>query len=98
MDSTVFMDTDAVEKIADGFDTASQVLEGVSKALEVIMNTLRATAFIGLVGGLAVERYLSFLKPQVDNMAEYCAEINQDLKTAVRLYINGDKQGSSRFY
>lgn len=94
----VYMDTEAVGNISEGFGTAADVLQSVSKALEVAMQTLRATAFIGLVGGLAVERYLSAIKPQIDNLAEYCQEINGDLKAAIEHFENGDEEGASRFY
>lgn len=94
----VYMDTDAVQSIADGFETASEILQTVSKALEIAMNTLRATAFIGLVGGLAVERYLSILKPQIDHAQDFCEEIHRDLETAIQNFINGDEEGASRFY
>lgn len=94
----VYMDTEAVQGIADGFETAADVLQAVSRALQVAMDTLKATAFIGLVGGMAVERYLSVIKPQIDNMAEYCEEIHRDLESAIQHFENGDEEGASRFY
>jgi hypothetical protein len=63
----VYMDIDAVQGMASRFDQISDVLKNVSKALEIAIITLRVTAFVGLVGGAAVERYLSRIKPQVDN-------------------------------
>lgn len=98
MANLVEMDTDRVQQIADGFETAANVLETVSKVLEAAIMTLKVTAFIGLVGGLAVERYLSAIKPQIDRLAEYCEEIHRDLETAIDKFQNGDEQGASRFY
>lgn len=94
----VEMDTDAVQRIADGFEAASNVLQGVSKALEMAMNTLKMTAFIGLVGGLAVERYIAGIKPQIDRLAKYCDEVHKDLEVAIKKFVDGDEQGASRFY
>lgn len=98
MSSVVFMDTDRVQKIADGFDTASSALTAVSAALGIAMNTLRATAFIGLVGGIALERYIAAIKPQIDHMAEYCAEMHTDLEMAADSYIKGAQEGACRFF
>lgn len=94
----VYMETDRVESIADGFERAADVLRMVSKALEAAMMLLKSTAFIGMVGGMAVERYIATIKPQIDDLADYCDEICGDLHTAVQLFINGDEEGASRFY
>jgi flagellar biosynthesis chaperone FliJ len=94
----VYMDTDAVQKIADGFEKASDVLQTVSRVMEALMNTLRTTAFMGFVGGMAYERYLASLKPRIDYLAEYCEEIHRDLEEAIEHFINGDEEGASRFY
>jgi hypothetical protein len=58
----VYMDTDAVQHIADGFETAADVLGAVNTALEAAMQLLRMTAFVGLVGGLALERYIASIQ------------------------------------
>lgn len=66
----VQMDIPVVEDMANKFKSTSDVLKGVSKALQIAIMILKMTAFVGLVGGLAVERFLSWLKPQVDEMAD----------------------------
>jgi len=93
----VYMDVDAVLSMADRFNQFGDVLKGVSKALEMAMITLKATAFVGLVGGAAVERYISFLKPQVDNLAVKCAELQTDILGAVVSFRDGDTSGSKKF-
>ncbi len=98
MSKTLFMDTERVQEIADGFETAAEVLEGVSNALEIAMMTLRTTAFMGFVGGMAVERYISTIQPHVEEMAVFCEEIHTDLEKAIQHYMNGDEEGASRFY
>lgn len=67
-----------VKAMGQGFLTMSQVLKVISGILEVQMNILRTTAFIGLVGGLAVERYISIIKPRVDTLSKLCAELSED--------------------
>lgn len=62
----VQMDIPVVEDMAKKFKTTSETLKAVSKALQIAIMILKMTAFVGLVGGLAVERFLSWLKPQVD--------------------------------
>ena len=93
----IYMDPDAVTKIADNFATMGEVLNGVSSALETSMSLLRATALIGMVGGLALERFLAMIKPQVDHMARFCEEVSQDVRTAVKNYVEQDFTNAGRF-
>lgn len=93
----VYMDVEAVENMAKRFDQISDLLKNVSKALQVAITTLRVTAFVGLVGGAAVERYLSRIKPQVDKLADKTQEIQVDLMGAIVSYRDGDISGSKRF-
>jgi hypothetical protein len=93
----VSMDYDVVQGIADGFGVAGDTLQGVSAALEAAINILRVTAFVGLVGGLALERYLSGIKPNVDKLAATCQEMQQDLIGAIVSLRDGDTSGSQRF-
>lgn len=94
----IYMNIPAVEKIASGFATAAHTLQAVSKALQVILQTLRAVAFMGLVGGFAVQRYIEWLKPKIDNLAKFCEEISKDVKFAIAAYSRGDAAGSMRFH
>jgi hypothetical protein len=93
----VSMDYEAVEAMADGFATAAEVLEAVSAALEVAIGILKATAFIGLFGNLALAAYLENIKPNVDRLAETCDELHFDLLGAVSSLRDGDMTGSQRF-
>jgi len=93
----VYMEPDEVQKIAQGFGQAGDVLRAVSKALEAAMTLLKVTAFVGLVGGMALERFIAAIKPQVDSLAAYCDEINRDLNIAITNYRNGDFEGAGRF-
>jgi hypothetical protein len=67
------------------------VLEGLIKILEV-------TAFIGLVGGLALKHFLEIIKPQIERLAEKCEELMGDLNASVDAYERGDALGATRFY
>jgi hypothetical protein len=93
----VSMDYEAVQKMADGFSTASDTLQGVSKALEVAIAVLKATAFVGLVGNLALARYLEGIKPNVDRLSATCEELSMDLIGAIISLRDGDSSGSQRF-
>jgi hypothetical protein len=72
------MDPAKVRSMGQALETMSNVLKVVSTVLEVQMTILKTTAFIGLVGGLAVERYLAQIKPKIDEMAKMTAELSQD--------------------
>jgi len=93
----VSMDYQAVQQMADGFNTASDTLQGVSKALEVAIAVLKASAFIGLVGNIALSRYLEGIKPNVDRLSATCEEMSMDLMGAIISLRDGDTSGSQRF-
>lgn len=93
----IYMDVPAVQSMADGFRGAGEVLNGVSTALEAAIMILKVTAFIGLVGGFAVEHFLSQIQPKVKVLAEKCDELNMDLIGAIVSYRDGDDSGSKRF-
>lgn len=94
----VFMDVPAVLNMGDRFDSVGDTLKQVSNALEVCMTILKTTAFIGLVGGAAVERFLETLKPVIDELSERTLELGRDLKAAAEAFQSGDEQGATRFY
>jgi hypothetical protein len=98
MADEVYMEVPAVRDIAKTFDTVSDVLAGVNKALEALSMVLKATAFIGLVGGTAVLHFIETIRPHIQQMSEKCAELCKDLNTSVTAYENGDQQGATRFY
>jgi hypothetical protein len=98
MANEVFMDTDAVRGMSKRFDDISDVLKGVAKALETLATILKTTAFIGLVGGLALLHIIETVKPHVEQMADKCAELSVDLSASVDAYERGDELGATRFY
>jgi hypothetical protein len=94
----VYMDTDAVRGMAKSFGTIGDVLQGVNKAMEMLSNTLKATAFVGLVGGLAVAHYIDAIRPQIEDIPEKCEELDKDLAASANAYERGDELGSTRFH
>jgi hypothetical protein len=97
MAQEVSMDIPVVEAMAKSFSTFGGVLQQVSKGLEVAIQIIRATAFVGLVGGAVVERFLSLIKPNVDKMAAKMVELDSDIRGAISNYQTGDMSGSDRF-
>jgi len=67
-----------VKTIGRGFANMAQVLKAISTVLEAQMRILQTTAFIGMVGGTAVERYIAVIKPRVDSLARLCTELSED--------------------
>jgi nucleoside recognition membrane protein YjiH len=98
MAEQVYMDIPAVRDIAKTFDTVSDVLAVVNKALEALAMILKTTAFIGLVGGLAVLHFIETIRPYIQQMAEKCAELCTDLNTSIDAFENGDQEGATRFH
>lgn len=94
----IFMDVPAVQNMSSRFNDIGEVLKGVSNVLEVCMTILKTTAFIGLVGGMAVERFISTLKPIIDKLSAESLELGHDLAEAATAYQNGDAIGGTRFH
>jgi len=94
----VYMDVPAVRDMAKQFGQIGEVLNGVSKALEALSNILKATAFIGMVGGAAVAAFIDMIKPHIERLAEKCEELNQDVAASADAYERGDAQGAARFH
>jgi uncharacterized membrane protein YgaE (UPF0421/DUF939 family) len=94
----VYMDIPAVEGIARTFAQVSEVLKGVVTALDVLINILYSTAFVGAVGGAVLAQFMEVMKRQLDQMAEKTEEISTDVSAAVEAYQRGDEQGATKFY
>jgi hypothetical protein len=92
---TTFMDYDAVRGISNGFDDAAQVLDAINKALEAAMMTLKMTAFVGLVGGFAVQAFIEQLQPRVEFLARECQEYAEKLNTAIQTAQQAEQAGDS---
>lgn len=88
-----YMDPVRVRKIAQGIETASGVLKAVATVLEVQLTILRTTAFIGAVGGLAIERYVARIKPQIETLARKFDELSQEMENSVRLWEAAQQDG-----
>lgn len=98
MTEEVYMEVPAVRKIAKTFDDISDVLKTVIKILEVVVTILKASAFFGAVGNLAVARFLEMIKPYIQQVADKCAELCKDVGASADAYERGDAQGATRFH
>jgi hypothetical protein len=97
MAQEVYMDVPQVQKMADGFGKFGQTLKQVAKGLETAIMILKATAFVGMIGNLAVASYLERIKPRVEKISEEMFELQNDVKGAIVHYTTGDVSGSARF-
>lgn len=97
MAEEVYMDIPAVDQMSKSFSTMGDVLEAVASAMEAISMMLKATAFVGLVGGYAVAAYIDRIKPRVKTASEKMQELSGDLRGAIGAYRDGDLTGSQRF-
>lgn len=94
----VYMNVPEVRNIAKMFNTFSEVLTSIGDALETLSETLKNTAFIGLVGGTAAILVIDTIRPKVDQLAEQCGEVSRDVDASVTAFENADEKGSTRFY
>lgn len=94
----IYMDVPAVQNMGTQFNNIGETLKQVSNALEVCMTILKTTAFVGLVGGVAVERFLEWLKPVIDELSEKSLELSRDLDAAAAAFQAGDAFGGTKFH
>jgi hypothetical protein len=92
------MDIPAVRGIAKVCSDVGETLDTVNKTLETLVTVLKTTAFMGLVGGLAVAQFIDSIRPFIEQTAQKCLELNKDLTTSVDAFERGDQQGATRFY
>ena len=83
--------------MAEGFGKFGQSLKEIARGLESAIIILKVTAFVGMVGNLAVASFLERIKPRVEKMAEKMIELQRDLKGAIAHYTTGDVSGSDHF-
>jgi hypothetical protein len=93
----VSMDYGVVDNMSKVFNTSSEILNAVAKALEIASSILKATAMFGMVGNLALARYLDNIKPKVEALANTSKELSGDLQGAIKALRDGDYSGSQRF-
>lgn len=91
----VYMDKDAVSNIAEGFDTAGDVLKAVNMSLEAAIQLMNSNAFVGAVGGAAIQQYLNMIRPRVEDLSVTCTEMSEDLRQAVALREQAEQAGDS---
>ena len=97
-DNIVSMEIPAVMSMSERFNQIGGVLKDINNALEVCMTILQTTAFIGLVGGTAVARYLETLQPVIEKFSEKSLELSTDLKAAAEAFERGDGEGATKFH
>ena len=98
MTDEIYMEIPAVRQMAKTFGQLGEILQAVSKVLEGLSMTLKVTAFMGLVGGLAVAFFIDRINPQLKDLAEKCRELSEDVGASVDAYERGDAVGATRFY
>jgi uncharacterized protein YukE len=98
MAEEIYMDVPAVRNIASRFGEMGEHLQSVSKALEMAIATLKASAFVGMFGNQAYANYLEQVQPVIKASATKCAEMSSDLAKSVEAYERGDAAGATKFH
>lgn len=88
-----YMDTDRMKTVSTGFDGVGNVLRVVSMALEAAIMALKAAAFISLGATVWLERYLSNIKPKVDQLAAKCDELSNDINASIQFHQQASQAG-----
>lgn len=92
------MDVPVVRDFAKKFQEISEALTRVVNVLNTLSNILKTTAFIGMVGGAAVQQFIDMIKPYIEQVAAKCAEVSKDVSVSVDAFERGDELGAARFH
>lgn len=92
---TTYMDFDQMKRVSEGFQDAAEVLNNVAKVMEHLMTVLKMTAFIGLVGGAVVERYLSIIKPRIEALGKQFQDLSEEINGAMDAFRQAQEAGNS---
>ena len=98
MSDQVYMNIPEVTGMADTLQKVSETLSAVLKMLDMLLNMLKSTAFIGKVGGAAVIAFIEWIKPMIDEAVRKTAELSSDVRASVTAFQNGDQEGATKFY
>ena len=98
MAEEIFMDVPAVREIGKKFGDMGDNLKTVSQGIEVIVTTLKASAFIGNFGGAVYANYMDNIKTMIDGFAENCTAMGGDLSASADAYERGDAAGATKFH
>ncbi len=98
MATTTYINIPEVRNIAKQLQEFSETLTTVARMLDFSINTLKTSAFMGLVGARAVAHYLEGIKPKIEKQAAKYAELSQDVNTSVDAYERKDAEGATKFY
>lgn len=93
----VQMDYAVVGEVSNGFGTAAQTLDMISKVLAALVQVLRAMALASLGTSMALAQYLDTIQKKCANLSKLCREFSGDLKAAVEDHKRGDFEGKRYF-
>lgn len=93
----ISMDYEQILGVASGFDDTAEALKAVGQVLQMVIQTLRATAAFTLGMNEIWARYLENIKKEVDNVREICEENARELRQAVQDHQRGDAAGKRYF-
>jgi hypothetical protein len=95
--STVAMNYGIVLNVADGFQTAHDVLQAVEKALEAAIQIATAAAFLSFGTSAGLIFYLKNIKAKATVLRKACKNFEGDLRGAQKDHQNGDYKSGTYF-
>ncbi len=97
MAQQTLMAYEQVNAMANTFNTTGEVLDAVSKALEVAIMAAHAAAFFSFGGSELLAQWLEGIKPHVEKLSKMSYEVHKDIQSAIKFVQTGDTDGSRRF-
>lgn len=92
----VYMNTEAVTKMAKTLSDVSDVLNTVAKVLEMISDALKNSFFIGFIGMAAVA-LIEMVRPQIQQVSDRCASLSDAVNKSVEAFKAEDTAASNNF-
>ena len=97
MAQQTLMAYEQVQTMSNTFNTTGEVLDAVSKALEVAIMAAHAAAFFSFGGSELLAQWLEGIKPHVDKLSKMSYDVHADINSAIKFVQTGDTDGSRRF-
>lgn len=93
----IFMDYTVMGEWITKLADIAQILETVATVMEALSTTLKATALMGLIGGLAFANYLDKLRPIVERASEKAGIMSTNLSKSVEAFKADEAASASQY-
>lgn len=96
-EAEVYLDIQAVQKVAEQFSGINETLQNVNSTLESVVSILASLVFTTNPGIVIAEGYADRIRPLITLLLEKTTDTRLGVEGAILRYRDGDKSGSQRF-